>query len=209
MLTLFLFIGSLITTSNNLFLMRIFINKQFYFIALLLTCFMTACSPTAENELQKWQVNTETITTLTTNFPSFASVLKTDFEEMKSKWAEAEKMTDEEKKAEEMSKINDFFYSGYVMDLFSMNSDLERIEKKKEKIYDLKMTETNQEKAKDGLAKSAEKVAKAKEILSQEISDKATAEKVAKEADIEMAAAIAALDKIIKDNKKKKKKKRK
>lgn len=186
--------------------MRISIQRKFYFIALLITCFLASCTPSTENEKKKWNINTNTISELKTSFPSFVSFLQTDFDKMQSRWTESENMTDEEKKAEEMNQINAFFYSGYVQDLFSVKSKLEDIEEKKEKINGLKMTDAKWEKAEAEIKKANEKVESVKEFLSQPINDQVTAEKLAKEANSELIGVISALNSVIKNSKKKKKK---
>ncbi|AFM04550.1 hypothetical protein Fleli_2170 [Bernardetia litoralis DSM 6794] len=186
--------------------MKTLINKNFYFIVILFTCFLSSCTPTTENELKKWEVNKNTINELKVGYPTFSSLLESDFEKMQAKWEESQKITDEEKKAEEMNQINNLFYSGYIQDLFSVNSRLEEIEEQKQKINGLKMTDSKRERADEEIEEANEKVGMVKQLLSQKINDQAAATEIAEEAKSELIAIIAALNTVIKTSKKKKKK---
>ncbi|WP_375559624.1 hypothetical protein ACE193_18080 [Bernardetia sp. OM2101] len=181
-------------------------TSKFYSIALLLLFCISACSPSAENEQKKWKHNTANVNDLMKAFPTFASLLEGDLKEAQTKWSEAEKISEAEQKAQKMSEANDIIFGDYISQLYSAKSRMEKVEEKKQKIHSKNLSSTKAEQAEDAIKSANEKVAKAKTILSQKVATKTEAQEVVKEANAELIAAVAALDRALKKKKKRKKK---
>lgn len=81
---------------------------------LLLICCLSACKPSTKNETAKWQSNLSAIDKLVQDAPAFAVPIKEVKAKAEAAWAEAEKMTEEEKKAEGMNVANQMISNGFV-----------------------------------------------------------------------------------------------
>ena len=83
-------------------------------------CYFMSCKPTTKNELTKWQANLAGVDRLVKDAPSFAAPIQAVKARAEAAWAEAEKVTEEEKKAEAMNGANQIISSGFVGKLMSI-----------------------------------------------------------------------------------------
>lgn len=89
-------------------------GRKLIAVLLILTCYVVACKPTTKNESAKWAANMSGIDKLTQEAPTFAEPIKAVKTQAETAWAEAEKIAEEEKKAEAMNKANQIISEGFV-----------------------------------------------------------------------------------------------
>ena len=82
-------------------------QKVFLFLNLSLLLMMNACAPTVEGELNEYKDFQASMIELKSEYPKFSEAIAEAESTMASKWEEAGKVAEEEKKADAMSAVND------------------------------------------------------------------------------------------------------
>lgn len=97
----------------------------------MIVCMIAACKPTTKNETAKWQTNLAAAQKLSQDAPQFATAIAEVKTKAETTWAAAEKITEEDKKAEEMNKANQMIGNGFI-------GQLTKIEEMKTEISDIR-----------------------------------------------------------------------
>ncbi len=100
----------------------------------------TGCKPSVAGQTEDWKANQEHLTALNKDYPAFAGAVAAVKAKADAAWAEAEKVTDEDKKAEAMLAANDIIAKGFAGHLHEFNGLIEEIGKFQEKLAGKKMS---------------------------------------------------------------------
>lgn len=106
--------------------------KAFLVAAISLLTF-SSCKPTTEGETAKWKTNMASLAQLETDMSQFSAPIGEVKKRAEAAWADAEKISDTDKKAEAMKAANDIItkgFAGQLMEIPKMQDEIQRIREK-------------------------------------------------------------------------------
>jgi hypothetical protein len=109
----------------NTFSKRMMTIATMLFVAIVLVT--SGCKPSVAGQTDDWKANQEHIASMTKDMPQFSAALASVKSRCEAAWAEAEKITDEDKTAEAMKAVNDIIDNGFAGKLYKFNSMIEEI----------------------------------------------------------------------------------
>ena len=182
------------------------------FMAVILS--LTGCKPSVSGQTDDWKANIEHVDHLVSEMPQFATPLEAVKTKAQAAWAEAEKLTDEDKKAEAMKSANDIIDKGFAGQLYKMQGLIDEIASLRKKLAGKTMSKSLIAKLNDAVDPANEAVENAQSAMSAGAETEAQANAIIGPAYQKLKASRdkwsslkASYDKEQKANKKKRKKK--
>jgi hypothetical protein len=135
----------------------------------------TGCKPSVAGQTEDWTANLEHIASMTKDMPQFSGALAAVKTRAEASWAEAEKITDEDKKAEAMKETNDIIAKGFAGQLYEINGLEEEISDYRSKLAGKTMSNSLIAKINDAVDPADEAIDAADEAVAEGASDEASA----------------------------------
>ncbi len=135
----------------------------------------TGCKPSVAGQTEDWKENLAHIASMTTDMPQFAAALAAVKTRAEAAWAEAEKITDEDKKAEAMKATNDIISKGFAGQLFEIAGLEEEISKSRSKLAGKTMSSSLIAKINDAVDPADEAIDAADAAVAAGAADEASA----------------------------------
>jgi len=124
-----------------------------------------SCKPTTKGETSHWDANARKATLGKEKYPQFATFFTQLETKGKTVWDEANKETNEEKKAEKMREANGVL-DQLLSPLARFESYVETAEKNKKKIFDAKFPKNKLKKIEADIMKGSQRLSSAKSMIS-------------------------------------------
>lgn len=140
--------------------------KRMYLLLIVMAMFFIACGPSVDTESKNWEKNKTAVEKLKSEYPAYAQMIDEKMQEAQKIWDKAVSISEEEKKAEEMSRANDLLEKGAVGALKSMKSEIDNLKREKnelqEKIAD---NPAITQRANDAIKEATDAVKTAEEVI--------------------------------------------
>jgi chromosome segregation ATPase len=134
-----------------------------------------ACTKSLEDEQEAWTENRERIATLSATYPSFEAPLKAQLKAAEAIHADAQALSDPEKKTEKLAEANRALKGGLAKTLSSLDDDLDRLEAQARQVRSRARTESDRVAARLASEAARDAVREAREQLGAELGDVAEA----------------------------------
>ena len=110
--------------------------KRLFLLALVAIISYSCAS--VEGEIENWAENQKKVEELAGKYPSFASLLKSEAERAAKVKAEADGISDADKKLEKLEEANDIIYSQMARDLSAIQGKIDNVNKEIDKAMSMK-----------------------------------------------------------------------
>ena len=141
-----------------------------------LVLFYAGCKPSVAGQTDDWKANQEHLAGMTTDMPGFAAALATVKTKSEAAWAEAEKIADEDKKAEAMKAANDLIGHGFAGKLYDLHGLIDEIANYRKKLAGKTMSNPLIARINDAVDPANEAVENAETVMRNGAADEMAAE---------------------------------
>lgn len=160
------------------------------------------CKKSAEGETASWAANTKSIAELKAQYPGFEPALQARLDAAQAIWDGAESLADDAK-IEKMAEANSTLTRGFVGDLKALQKMMEDLRKKRVEAAAQAGDESSRLGAKLAAEDAQKALDRAETSLAKGASDEAGAKAVVDKITADIKTAAAAVDNVLKTDKKK------
>lgn len=140
--------------------------KPFTFMLVLaIALALTGCKPSVEGQTDDWKANVAHVDQLITDMPQFATPLNSVKTKAEAAWAEAEKVSGDDQKAEAMKSANDIIEKGFAGQLHELQGLIDEIASIRKKLAGKTMSKSLIAKLNDAVDPANEAVEKANLVM--------------------------------------------
>jgi hypothetical protein len=160
------------------------------------------CKKSAEGETASWAANTKTVAELKAQYPGFEPALQARLDEAQKLWDAAEGLSDDAK-VDKMAEANATLTKGFVGDLKALPGTMEELRKKRVEAAAQAGDESSRLGAKLAAEDAQKALDRAEASLKAGAKDEASAKAVLDKITADLKTASAAVDNVLKADKKK------
>jgi len=127
--------------------------------------FVFSCGPSVDSESKSWTENLQKAEELKVKRPAYAALIDSKIEMAKKVWEESSSISEEESKAAKMQEANDFFETGEVYKLATMEEKIQEVKDYQEKLAGLATLPDEQERAENARINSTNAITLAEQVF--------------------------------------------